>query len=265
MNNVKRRASARKVLKPVAKVLGVALALSATNAGAFGPVQETGPALMQHIWNQFNTLQSKVQEKTQFVRENTQWLQDWNQTIKEYGEMLVQVQGIVNNFGLPSAAQLTPVSPKYLVAETCGTGADLKDMQPNIIFNSKGDWKSQQTQICVNIRMMQNRKYNDAVYFMQTTGPAFLKSMDDIAQLRFGSNRLGDMNAVANDSMRTANEMNATIKNFEARIKAYDAYIDVMEANQKVVAQSALKGDPTKTVISDLVKTAALKTALSID
>ncbi len=89
-------------------------------------------------------------------------------------------------------------------------------MLPNIIFNSKGDWKSQQTQICVNIRMMQNRKYNDAVYFMQTTGPAFLKSMDDIAQLRFGSNRLGDMNAVANDSMRTANEMNATIKNFEA-------------------------------------------------
>ncbi|MCH3719224.1 hypothetical protein LZB68_09085, partial [Campylobacter lari] len=96
-NNVKRRASARKVLKPVAKVLGVALALSATNAGAFGPVQETGPALFQHIWNQVNTLQSKLQEKAQFVKDNTQWLKDWNQTLTEYREALIKVQGIMND------------------------------------------------------------------------------------------------------------------------------------------------------------------------
>ncbi|MBA0243960.1 MULTISPECIES: hypothetical protein [Stenotrophomonas] len=265
MNNVKRRASARKVLKPMAKVLGVALALSATNAGAIGPVQETGPALWQHIWNQFNTLQSKVQEKAQFVKENTQWLRDWNQTIKEYNEMLVRVQGIVNDFGLPAATPLTPVPPKYLIAETCGTGAQLKDLMTSIVFKPDGDWKDQQTQICVNIRMMQNRKYNDAVDFMQKTGPSIMKSLDSIAQIRFGSSRLGDMEAVANDSLRTANEMNASVQNFEARIKAYDAYISVMEANQKVVAQAALKGDPMKNLASDLVKTVALKTALSID
>ncbi|HDS1580381.1 TPA: hypothetical protein QEL15_002472 [Stenotrophomonas maltophilia] len=263
MNNVKHPINARKVLKPVARMLGVALALSVTNAGAFGPVQETGPALFQHIWNQINTLQSKVQEKAQFVRENTQWLRDWNQTIKEYTEMLVTVQGIVNDFGLPDAAPLKMVPAKYLVAETCGGDADLKDMLPSLVFEAKGDWKKQQTQICVNIRMMQNRKYNDAVDFMQKTGPSIMKSLDSIAKVRFGSSRQGDMEAVANDSLRTANEMNATVQGFDSRMKAYDAYIQVMEANQKIVAQNALKGK--KGLASELVKTVALKAALSID
>ncbi|WP_223495489.1 hypothetical protein [Stenotrophomonas indicatrix] len=262
MDNVKDQAGTRKFLKPLAKVLGVSLALSAANAGAFGPVQETGPALAQHFLNQANTLASKIQEKTQFIKENANWLKDWNQTLQEYREALVKVQGIMNSFGLPEAAPLTPVAPKYLVAETCGTGAQLKDMLPSLVFDSTGDWKHQQTQICVNIRMMQNRKYNDAVDFMQKTGPSFLKSLDEIANFRFGSSRLGDMNAVANDSLRTANEMNASIQNFESRIKAYDAYIEVMEANQKIVAQQALKGK--KGLASDLVKTVALNAALSI-
>ncbi|MEG0193140.1 MAG: hypothetical protein RR698_08240 [Stenotrophomonas sp.] len=262
MDNVKRRASARKVLKPVAKVLGVALALSATNAGALGPVQETGPALFQHIFNQLNTLASKIQEKTQYIKENANWVKEWTQTIKEYQELLVKIQGITNDFGLPDAAPLTRVTPKYLVAETCGTGSDLKGMLTSIVFDSTGDWKDQQKQICVNIRMMQNRKYNDAVDFMERTGPSFIKSLDEIASIRFGSSRLGDMNAVANDSLRTANEMNAAIQNFESRIKAYDSYIEVMEANQKIVAQQALKGK--KGLASDLVKTVALNAALSI-
>ncbi|QGM06045.1 hypothetical protein [Stenotrophomonas maltophilia] len=265
MNNVKRRASARKVLKPMAKVLGVALALSATNAGAIGPVQETGPALWQHILNQINTYQARFQEKYQFVKENTQWARDWAQTIKEYQETMVQIQGIVNSFGLPDSAPLTPVPPNYLVAETCGIGTDLKTLATRVVFNFKGDWKDQQQQICVNIRMMQNRKYNDAVDFMLKTMPSFFDSLDAIEKQRNVSNLLGNVNATQNDTLRTANDMAAKAKSFEAQQKAYDAYIEVMEANQKVVAQAALKGDPMKTIASDLVKTAALKAALSID
>lgn len=262
MDNVKRRANTRKVLKPVAKVLGVALALSATNAGALGPVQETGPALFQHIFNQLNTLASKVQEKLQFVKENTQWATDYAQTLQEYREALIKVQGIVNSFGLPEAAPLTPVASKYLVAETCGTGSDLKGMLTSIVFDSTGDWKDQQKQICVNIRMMQNRKYNEAVDFMVKTGPSFLKSVDEITKLRLFSNDKGNVDAAQSDSLRTANEINVAVQNFEARIKAYDAYIEVMEANQKIVAQQALKGK--KGLASDLVKTVALNAALSI-
>ncbi|WP_305804838.1 hypothetical protein [Stenotrophomonas sp. YIM B06876] len=263
MDTVVRRASARKILNPLAKVLGVALALSVANAGAVGPVQETGPALAQHFINQLNTYRAQIQQAAQYLKDNTQWATDWAQTLKEYQEALVTVQGVINSFGLPDAASLTPVTPNYLVAETCGAGADMKGLLSYVVFNPEGDWKSQQTQICVNIRMMQNRKYNESVDFMLTTAPSFLDSLDRIANLRFSSNRRGNMDAVASDSLRTANEMNAVAKNFETRIKSYDAYIEVMQANQKIVAQNALKG--RSSLASDLVKTVALKMALSID
>ncbi|MGV8958884.1 MAG: hypothetical protein ACOH1V_00620 [Stenotrophomonas sp.] len=258
-----RRTNARKFINPLAKVLGIALALSVADAGAIGPVQETGPALGQHIYNQLNTYRAQMQQAAQYVKDNTQWATDWAQTLKEYEDALVTVQGVINSFGLPDAAPLVKVAPNYLVDQTCGTGADLKGLLSSIVFNPSSDWKSQQIQICVNIRMMQNRKYNESVDFMLTTAPAFLNSLDRITSLRFLSNRRGNMDAVVNDSLRTANEMNAAAKNFETRIKSYDAYIEVMEANQKIVAQNVLKG--RSSLASDLVKTVALKTALSID
>jgi hypothetical protein len=119
------------------------------------------------------------------------------------------------------------------------------------VFNPTGDWKSQQTQICVNIRMMQNRKYNETVDFMTKTTPSFLESMAKITGMRQTSNDAGNMDAVMSDSLRTANEMEVVAKNFETRMKSYDAYIEVMEANQKVVAQNALKGK--RSLASDLM------------
>lgn len=246
-----------------ATALAVSLALGAINANSQEVVTEVGPSLGQHIFNQINTYIARLQQATQYVKDNTQWATDWAQTLREYQEALVTVQGVINSFGLPDAAPLVPVAPSYLVAETCGVDADLKDLLISFAFTGSGDWKSQQTQICVNIRMMQNRKYNESVDFMLTTAPSFLSSLDRITSLRLLSSKRGNMDAVANDSLRTANEMNAAAKNFETRMRSYDAYIEVMEANQKIVAKKALKGQST--LASDLVKTAALKTALSID
>ncbi|WP_145974317.1 hypothetical protein [Stenotrophomonas pictorum] len=247
----------------VAIVFGVALALGAVTAHSQQAVVEVGPSFGQQILNQINTYRAQIQQAAQYIKDNTQWATDWAQTLREYQEALVTVQGIINSFGLPDAAPLTPVAPNYLVAETCGKDADLKGWLSSVVFGSGGDWKSQQTQICVNIRMMQNRKYNESVDFMLTTAPSFLNSLDRIASLRLLSNRRGDMDAVVNDSLRTANEINAAAKNFEARMKSYDAYIEVMEANQKLIAHRAMKGPSS--LAGDLVKTAALKTALSID
>jgi hypothetical protein len=249
--------------RTAAMALAIVLTLAAVNANSQQVVTEVGPSLGQQFLNQINTYRAQLQQAMQYIKDNTQWATDWAQTLKEYQEALVTVQGVINSFGLPDAAPLVPVTPNYLVAETCGAGADLRGFVSSIVFSNSGDWKSQQTQICVNIRMMQNRKYNDSVDFMLTTAPAFLNSLERITSLRLLNSKRGNMDAVANDSLRTANEMNAAAKNFETRMKSYDAYIEVMEANQKIVAQKALKG--RSTLASDLVKTALLKTALNID
>ncbi|WP_457321953.1 hypothetical protein [Stenotrophomonas sp. P5_B8] len=237
-----------------ALVMGVAMSVSATSVNAGMPVIDY-TAIIQAI-------KSNFQDIAEFAKENTRWIN----LMKEYTNALVTVQGIINNFGLSPSATLTLVPNDYMVTESCGPRTDMSvtGMFAYFVFDAKGDVKAQQRQICVNIRMMQNRKYNDSVLFIKETVPLMDSSLKAIEALRQGSKLLGNVTAVDSDSMRTANDLAVQAQAWQARMQSYDAYIEVMEANQKVVAQAALKGDPSKQLISDLVKTTALKTALSV-
>lgn len=192
----------------------------------------------------------------------------WSEMLNQVREAIIDVQSIFKSFGLPPGAILTRVPDDYMVTEACGNGGsgDPVDMLFSyFVFNPKGDVKQQQRQICVNIRMMQNRKYNDSVDFIQQTIPQMDDLITKINANRKRDNRAGTVTGVDSDSLRTANELAVQSQSWQARMKAYDAYIEVMEANQKIVAQAALKGDPTAIrLASDLVKTVSLKAALSI-
>lgn len=238
-----------------ALVMGAVMSISATSVNAGMPVIDY-TAIIQAI-------KSNFQDIAEFAKENTRWVK----LLKEYTNALVTVQGIINNFGISPSATLTLVPNDYMVNETCGPRTDMtpSGLFAYFVFDAKGDFKAQQRQICVNIRMMQNRKYNDSVLFIKETVPLMDSSLKAIQALRQGSRLLGNMTAVDSDSMRTANDLAVQAQSWQARMQSYDAYIEVMEANQKVVAQAALKGDPTKQLISDLVKTGALKTALSVN
>jgi len=249
-----------RIFRPMMVALGLVIGLSAPRVDAY-PVEEVGPSLMQHFLNQFNTYYGRIQQAAQNAKENVYWLK----LLQEYRDALVKVQGIVNAFGLPPGAKLEVVSEDYLVAEACSAGnPGLTDRLKSFVFKSDGDWKAQQTQICVNIRMTQNRKYNDTVKFMTETVPSMLESLDAITSQRNGSSLLGNITATDSDSLRTANDLSLKAQEWEARMQAYDSYIAMMEANQKIIAQNALKGKPSR-LAGDLVKTAALKGALSID
>lgn len=249
-----------RILRPMVVALGIAIGLSVPCVDAY-PVVEVGPSLMQHFMNQFNTYYGRIQQAAPNSKDNIHWMK----LLKEYQDALVKVQGIINTFGLPQGAELETVSEDYLVAETCNAGSpSLADRLKGFMFKPNGDWKAQQTQICVNIRMTQNRKYNDTVRFMTETVPSMLESLDAITSQRNGSSLLGNITATDSDSLRTANDLSLKAQEWEARMQAYDSYIAMMEANQKIIAQNALKGKPSR-LVSDLAKTAALKGALSID
>jgi len=251
----------RSLIKPRFAALAVGLAL-AFGAGAPNTAVASGvPVFDGAGW--FETMMGRLQTMYEYVKDNTRWLA----VLKDVSDAVIQAYGIFKSFGLPPGAILTPVPDTYLVNESCGSPNDLSvdSLLGYFVFNSKGDWKAQQRQICVNIRMMQNRKYNDSVAFITQTIPQMDQLMEAINKLRKVSNLSGNVAAVDSDSLRTANELAVQAQSWQARMKAYDAYIEVMEANQRVVAEAALKGEPGgKKLASDLVKTVSLKAALSI-
>ncbi len=233
------------------------------------PVVEVGPNVFQSIMNQINTYKaeitaaaSKAQDYAEYVEQRMRWIR----TLQQYMQALIQVQAIFNDFGMPLGINLAEVDEDYLVKQTCGGTTDfsLGGLFKTFVFDPEADFKSQQMQICTNIRMMQNRKYNEAVRFMNHSVPKMNDTLNRIFALRKLSNNQGNVQGTDSESMRTANDLAVQAQTWQARMRSYDAYIEVMEANQKVVAQNALKGDTTKNIIGDLVKTAALKGALSI-
>lgn len=245
----------------LAMATGISSLAGTAAAQSADTVVEVGPNLVQSILNQLNTYMGRIQQATQYARDNGYWLR----VLKEYNDALVKVGGIVNGFGLPPGARLERVGEDYLVAETCGvTGVDIAGLSTGFAVDAAGDWKHQQLQVCVNIRMMRNRKYNDSVGFLTDTLPSMLESLDDIEGLRNTGGRRGDIDAANSDSLRTANDLAVRAQEWQARMQAYDAYIEAMESNQKAIAQVALKGRPLS-LAADLARTTALKAALDAD
>jgi len=213
--------------------------------------------------NWFENMTDRVQSFAEYAENSLRWTEQ----LKRYTDALVTIQGMINSFGLPAGAPLVPVPENYMVAETCG-GADLSltGLFKTFVYQPEGDWRAQQRQICVNIRVMRNRQYNESLEFVGGTMAQMQAALDTITQLRNSSRLLGNMTAVDSDTVRTANDISVKVAEWETRMKAYDAYISVMEQNQKTIAAGALKGSSggANGLIRSVVKTAALKTALSI-
>ena len=238
------------------------------------PVVEVGPNVFQSIMNQINTYKaeiiaagSKAQDAAEYIEQRTRWIR----TLQQYMQALVEVQAVLNDFGMPMGADLTPVGDDYLVKETCGGGDmdfSLGGLFKKFVFDPQADFKEQQTQICVNIRMMQNRKYNEAVMFMNYSVPKMESSLSRIFKLRILSNNQGNVQGTDSESLRMANDLAVQSQVWNSRMRSYDAYIEVMGANQRVVAATALKGPKATSMldkaVGDLVTTAALKGALSV-
>lgn len=244
-------------------LLGSMAVFSSTPVGASGwPVFDLSGLLQ--------ALKEFAQNKEQLAADAVEYgeqVSRWSRTLQEYRDALVKIQGLINNFGLPPGATLERVPDDYMVADVCRTSASFSagSLLKKFVLDTSGDLYAQQQQLCVNIQMMENRKRNETVDFLEKTIPSINSTLGEIMGWRFGGagNEAGTVSAVNSDSLRTANDIAKLQQEWEARMRSYDAYEESMKANQRVLARVALKGKPG--VISQLVKTAALKGALSID
>ncbi len=246
-----------------ALLLGSMAVFSASPVGASGYPVFDFSALVQ-------ALKDFKQSNAQLIADGKEYgeqISRWSRTLQEYQNALIKIQGLMNNFGLPPGATLERVPDDYMVAEVCRTsgGFSATNLLKKFVLDTSGDLYAQQQQLCVNIQMMENRKRNETVDFMEKTIPSVDATLTEIMGWRMGGNGnlSGTVSAVNSESLRTANEIAVLQQKWEARMRSYEAYQQSMMANQRVLARVALKGKPG--VISQLVKTGALKGALSVD
>ncbi|WP_313347098.1 hypothetical protein [Stenotrophomonas sp.] len=252
-NTTKARPAKRMRLR--AGVLSIALLLGTQNAYAGMPVID--------ITSIIGDIRSWISDTTTYAKEAVRW----NQIKQQIDEVRAIFDAFNYLIGLPDGAPLKKVPDKYLVEETCGKkalGFDLKTVF-TLTGISAGDIASQQAQICVNIRMMQNKKYNDSIDFLEKTVKEAQEQMYKNFMSRIGSNKTGAVQAADSDTLRLGNELTMMAQQWGTRMQAYDAYIAGQEQNQNVLARAALKGNPKNKLLGDLVQTVALKGALSVD
>lgn len=244
-----------------ALVLGCAAALSTNPVSASGwPVFDFA-GLMQAI------MDYEVGEgmSAADLAEYKETADRWTKTAKQYQQALVQIQAQMRAIGLPEGQPLVKVDPKYMVAETCGgQGMDfsLSGLLSTVGLSGDQDLKKRQQQICVNIRMMENRKYNESIDFLNDTVPSMEQALADIFKERTRNNDQGTVQGADSESLRTANDLAVATQKWEGQMQSYDAYIEVLKVNQKLIAKTALKGDPSTRFVRDIAKTAILAGAL---
>ncbi|WP_140393492.1 hypothetical protein [Xanthomonas retroflexus] len=244
-----------------ALVLGCAAVLSTNPVSASGwPVFDFA-GLMQAVeeWGLIDKQsgQDLAEYKKQYDR--------WQDTMKQYQQALVRIQAQMRSIGLPEGQPLVKVDPKYMVAETCGgSGMDfsLTGLLGAVGLTGDQDLKKRQQQICVNIRMMENRKYNESIDFLNDTVPSMEQALADIFKERTRNNDQGTVQGADSESLRTANDLAVATQKWEGQMRSYDAYIEVLKVNQKLIGKTALKGDPATRFVRDVAKTAILAGAL---
>ncbi|WNH52492.1 hypothetical protein [Stenotrophomonas oahuensis] len=251
----RRRQRARKSAKACALIIALAAASPTATASGWPVVDIQGI-----FW--------KIQQFVSQIKEFTTEAQRWRDTKRHMEQLDAIFDPLRFAMDLPPGAQLEPVAEDYLVKEKCGREAlstGWKQLAGNIAFGDGADWKKRQHELCVSIQRMDNRKFNETLFFLEETMDQVRSEMDRNLESRENSeNTSGGAQAAQGDTARLGNQLNAMAQTWSARMQAYDASIASLKEQQRVLAKAALRGDPVKRAVGDVVQVAALEKALKL-
>ncbi|MBV6872031.1 MULTISPECIES: hypothetical protein [Xanthomonas] len=232
---------------------GLGFTLVPLNAGATGvPVIDVA-AIGESIKNMLATVK--------------QWGVEYSQYTAQFELLqknLVQLQSMINTFGLPTGVKLEPVAPNFGF-ERCGGGISFSMSSITSMLSSSTGFansnpREQQKQLCVAIQYMKNQRYNYVVGFLAETMPTMDQSLNKLMSLRNFSTNPGDLGASMYSLNDTNTRMTKTFEQVNNQVKGYDTYIAALEDNQRALTQDMLRGK--QSILGTVVKTAALAKAL---
>ncbi|KAF1707045.1 hypothetical protein [Pseudoxanthomonas sacheonensis] len=253
----KNKSAKRKHKKPLLASLALMCSLAVGGANAQWIVND--PAhMMQNILTQLEQMGKDVAE---YAEQAARWQQQYS----HYRQQLIKAQSMFTKLGLPQSVTLEKVEDDYMIADRCrGAGGGLLSGLKNMLtLDPNGDLMKQQQQICVNIQVMENRKYNETVEFLKKSMPELDQTLATLKSMRDSNNDQGNLTKVSYDAEALTADMNKSFAEWESRMNSYDAYIQSMQQAQKTLTQIALKGKQSSP-LGTLVKTTALQGALEV-
>lgn len=217
-------------------------------------VIEIGPNLFQSILNQLNTYSQRYQDYAEYAEQAKRWYQ----TYQHLQQQLFRLQAFV-----------TLANSKGLVLEERIETDGVEDCSPDgsvvstalrwLRINRDGEIGAQQEEICRQIVIAQNRKFNETVKILR-----HLQQLESqwrmLEARRLLSNEQGNIEGSNNDVSRFVGQLQQDLQYWQASTEAYDSYISLLKQEQQRLAEAAMRGK--RTLRGSVVQGATLKTAL---
>ena len=239
-----------------AGVLAMALLMGTHSANAGMPVVD----YLGILW--------KIRQWIDDVKEYAEEAKRWTQTEEHMKQLEAIFDPLRFSMDMPPGAQLQQVDEDYLVEERCGADPSKfgwKQLVGKVSFGGGANWQAQQHQLCTSIQRTHNRRFNETVYFLTNTMDQAHKEMQRNMDSREGSdNSAGGVQATQSDTERLGNELNVMAQTWSTRMQAYDATIASLQEQQRILAKAALRGDPKKRLLGDVVQIVTLEKALKL-
>lgn len=189
----------------------------------------------------------------------------WQQQAADMQQQLASIQNMFMSLGIQSGPEMNEVLLNYNVAERCG-GPSMSSLLSSFRLNGNGDIYQQQRQVCANIQMVENTKFNETVRFLRDTHAATQTEFTRLQQMNRSAQNVGNSHKAEQSANEALYAQQARFKDWQSKMTAYDSYINTMRENQKLLAKIAMKGDRSTLAtqaLGQIGRTAILEAALS--
>lgn len=222
-------------------------------------------ASAQWLTHDATTLVSILEEYGKDAQRWSQTIQQYKDQLQHYQQQLIPLQNL--HFNLLQTQNAFPLRPdNWGVAEACPGAGGLSGVIEGAIQQTmptlQNDVVKQQQQLCQQIVVAENTKYNKTVQLLAR----LIQYQSDylgIESLRDGvKSSQGALAANDNDTQRFLARTSTDMQTSRTELAAYDAYIASLKWQQSLLAKRALDGDRTN-LWGQVVDAAVLKAALS--
>jgi hypothetical protein len=221
-----------------------------------------GTARADWLVNDWQSMAKAVQEYAEQAKRWAATAQQYRNTVEHYRQQLISLKQLdASLFAMQNTFQKVPED--YNVADAC-PGQDagsisLSSVLQSLALDLSGSVTKQQLKICRSIVMLQNRKYNDTVDYIEQLSKAS-KELESIESERASvGTEQGKLAANDNEAQRFQNRVTDAEQKWRSNMVQSDAQIAMLQNMQGALARRAMNG--SHDVLGEVVDAVALKAA----